>query len=478
MTRRRRAVRPDDIIRDGVAGTTHCGGFSFPTFAALLAERNAPVDYGQQAAAIGTTHKDLICSDWPSDYGTLNDRNITYNAHLLAMNYQGGVKQPVPLRTRLEWKQNADMWDCFLGMVIPFSGSDPDRRHLDYTFNPLDLFDRESGMSLSRDVATLDWDEIQKRHGAFYCAEGQYVVANLGPQDYAQLKKSEFGNTKIGQLIETFGKAPGLTPQTPEVGWQYLVDQGVITNDQLTRLKQTGRTKTYLTWIDEATPGWQEFEPTEPEGLIATPMTVATLAWSLLRRYMPREGVAEAVSQSLRGAYERGDATVKGAVTALLGGAAPDSAAGEQALEAFSFKASMAFIMSILSPPKLMPGELASTPSFKETMLDKAAFDEITNDDDKKKVTDMFDGFVQTVAACHDQASLDAALKAADTAFRDLKVERYMLGEDRQLVGRKTGLMLYAAPPCFTVWAQTPFMGNANVLQYVASAIHESLANP
>ena len=456
-----------DIVTDGDGGSKHCGGYSFSSIQALMAEQGtAPVSL-DRAAATGSTVHDLIRSDWPSDYDPLGDRKENYNAHLLAVNYQGGCKQVVPLKTRLAWKQNADMWDCFLGMVVPFAKFDPDPRYRNYTYNPLDLYDRESAVSLANDAARLDWKAFQQQHGAFYCSEGQYVAINLGPQDFAQLKKSQFGGTKLGALIDAFQAAPGLTPDRPEIGWNHLLQKGLISPEFYKHLENSDRTHVYLTWIDEGSPGWQEFEPVEPNGLIATPMTVATLAWSLLHRYLPREGIARTFEQALTDVYASGRAEAQNAVTQLLGGHALNTEGGQQALKALCFQASMGLLLQMLG-----------SADFKTRSLKSAGYEEITNDADKKKVSDAFDGFVATLAASRDQASLDQALMDADNRLRDLKVERLVRDDQGQPVGKKVGLMLYAAPASFAVWAQRPFIANSNVLQYVATAMHERQAAP
>src|SRR5262249_8703097 len=162
---------------------------------------------------------------------------------------------------------------------------------------------------------------------AFYCAEGQYIVANMGPQEGTLLKRSKFGfetkadgtpklgadgkpvMTKLGALIDGFQDAYKQAPahagdpdprtmsaderrKRPESGWNYLAAKGLVSQEMLQRLKDTGRIGSYLEWIPESMDGWQKFGPLDKQNqMIAEPMTVATLAWSLIHRYMPREGI-------------------------------------------------------------------------------------------------------------------------------------------------------------------------------------------
>ena len=155
-------------------------------------------------------------------------------------------------------------------------------------------------------------------HGAFYCAEGQYVVANLGPQEDEKggtlLKQSRYGDTPFGRLIANFIKAPGYAGMSaeerrkhPSIGWEYLVElgenNGGISNEQALILTATDRQGVALDFIDEDVKGWQAYRPKNKEALIARPMTVATLAWGLLRLYMPRDAVAKAIAADIARAY-------------------------------------------------------------------------------------------------------------------------------------------------------------------------------
>jgi hypothetical protein len=73
------------------------------------------------------------------------------------------------------------------------------------------------------------------------------------------------------------------------------------------------------------------------------------------------------------------------------------------------------------------------------------------------------------------QASLDKALEAADDALSDLTVTRtYYNRTTRERTPAKSTVMKYAAPPCFGMWAQQPFLAETGCLRYVATAMHVS----
>ena len=64
--------------------------------------------------------------------------------------------------------------------------------------------------------------------------------------------------------------------------------------NQLSRL--LARHGIALDWVAEEVKGWQAYRPKNEEALIARPMTVATIAWALLRLYMPRDTMARAIA--------------------------------------------------------------------------------------------------------------------------------------------------------------------------------------
>ena len=235
--------KPEDIVADGAAGSTHAGGFS------------AGYNDGSPMA---------IKSDWPSNYGQLGDSNKTYNAHLIAIDYSAGVEDEIPEATLKAYCRNADMWDCASAILVPFADQDPDPKFRDYMYNPLEVFDQQSARDVAAALATLDESTFFERHGAFYCAEGQYVVANLGPQEDENggtlLKKSRYGDTAFGRLIANFIAAPGYAgmsaeqrEKNPQIGWDYLLelgpDNGGITPTQGLILTATDRQGVALDWI-------------------------------------------------------------------------------------------------------------------------------------------------------------------------------------------------------------------------------------
>jgi hypothetical protein len=77
------------------------------------------------------------------------------------------------------------------------------------------------------------------------------------------------------------------------------------------------------------------------------------------------------------------------------------------------------------------------------------------------------------------QSAFDRALAQADEKFGKLTVERSFYS--RQLDERlpaKSMVMKYAAPPCFSMWAQQPFLAETGCLRYVATAMHISQRKP
>ena len=318
---------PEDIVADGAAGATHAGGFS----------AGFDVDGSPMA----------IKSDWPSNYGQLGNNNKTYNAHLIAIDYSAGVEDEIPEETLKAYYRNADMWDCASAILVPFADQDPDPKYRDYMYNPLEVFDQKSARDVAAALATLDERTFFEKHGAFYCAEGQYVVANLGPQEDADggtlLKKSRYGDTAFGRLIDKFHQGAGLCRHVGRGARAASLDRlgvpavarserGGISGEQALILTATDRHGIALDWIPEEVKGWQAYRPKNEEALIARPMTVATIAWALLRLYMPRDAVARAIAGDIGRAYAQGDDKVKEAVKLLIGGADPTTPVGQALL--------------------------------------------------------------------------------------------------------------------------------------------------
>jgi hypothetical protein len=452
---------PDEIVTDGVAGSTHVGGFSEG-----FDEAGTPMS---------------VKSDWPSNYGRLGDNNSTYNAHLLAVDYSGGTEDPIPAATLAAYNHNADMWDCCAAILVPFADQDPDPIYRDYMYNPLEVYDQQSARNVAAALAELDAKKFLAKHGAFYCAEGQYVVANLGPQEDETggtlLKQSRYGNTKFAGLIANFLKAPGYAGMSaeerrrnPAIGWRHLVklgpENGGISADQLMTLTATDRHGIALDWIAEDIKGWQAYRPKDQEALIARPMTVATIAWALLRLYMPRDVMAQAIAVDIARAYAQGDQAVKTSVQTLIGGFDPATPAGQALIAGLAARAATGLLLGLLSSEKVQ-----------QTLLFKAGFNDITNEDDKVRVLAAYQEFLGILqnADYSSQGSLDKALAEADGKFAGLNVTRTFFNRTtQQRVPAKSTVMKYAAPPCFGMWAQQPFLAGTGCLRYVATAMHVS----
>ena len=435
---------PNDIVGKGNGcGAHHAGSFS-------LGFRDAN---GGRPKTLG--------SDWPATYGKLTDSNEKYNAHLIAIDYRGGVRDPIPTETLAAYNRNADLWDCCAGAIVPFTGAELDQAYQNYWYNPLDLYDQKSAVAVAQNLARFDTKKFLTEHGAFYCAEGQFVVANLGPQEQTLLKKSKFGSTEFGRRIDNFLGAPGYRGKSalemrrsPRIGWDHLKQLGManggITAEHYAALQNTDRLNTALEWIPENIKGWQTYRPLQADGLIARPMTVATLAWGLFRNYMPIGGIAQVLTGDVLRAYSAGTPQVKAAITQMCNGQAPTSPAGSAVLSGIALKAAVGFMLGVLSDPTV-----------RGLLLQKAGYEEIKNRADKKTVEAAYDDFVATFKAADftSQASVDKALWEADARLAKVQVERDHL--NKATGGRvviRESLMRYAAPTAFLLWTQHPFL--------------------
>jgi hypothetical protein len=448
---------PAQIAAQANSGLHHAGGFS------------AGYDASGKPVAVQ--------SDWPDGYGAMNDP--TYNAHIIAIDYQGGVRDRIPDATLAAYKRNADMWDCCAGSIVPFAGGDPDQRFTNYAYNPLDAYDQKSLLALAQELAVYDKQDFIAKFGAFYCSEGQFTVANLGPQDATLLKKSKYGNTAWGQRIDNFQAAPGYRNmsveqrrQKPDIGWKYLVSlgprNGGISKAAYDGLRGRLRTAVALEWIPEDVRGWQAYGPINPEALIARPMTVATLAWSLFRRYLPIDGVSRLIVKDILRVNQSGSAQAKAGVRALAGGQDPLGPEGQKAIGGFAIKCAVGLLLGLLSNDGVKAG-----------ILKQAGYEEITNEPDKQQVQRAYAEFLETLknADFTSQEKLDRTLFEADERLAKLSFEQRHLmpgrvGEPRKYLPVRKSLMIYAAPTCLGIWAQHPLFAQTNCFRYVATAMH------
>ena len=257
------------------------------------------------------------------------------------------------------------------------------------------------------------------------------MVANLGPQEDEDggtlLKKSRYGDTAFGRLIDNFIKAPGYAgmsaeerQQHPSIGWEYLLalgpSNGGISGEQALILTATDRHGIALDWVPEEVKGWQAYRPKNEEALIARPMTVATIAWALLRLYMPRDAVARAIATDIARAYAQGRRRgQRRRSSSLIGGADPATPVGQALLAGVAAKAATGLLLGLLSSD-----EVAAS------LLGKAGFNEITDDADKERVLAAYQEFLGILqnADYSTQGALDRALDEADHKLGALTVTR------------------------------------------------------
>jgi hypothetical protein len=195
-------------------------------------------------------------------------------------------------------------------------------------------------------------------------------------------------------------------------------------------------------------------------------MTVATMAWTLLRLYMPRDAVARAIASDIGRAYAQGNKAVKQSVGLLVGGADPTTPTGQALLAGVAAKAATGLLLGLLSSEEVAASLLA-----------KAGYNEITTDADREKVLAAYKEFLSILqnADYSTQSSLDRALAEADAKLGALTVTRTFLNQaTQQRMPAKSTVMKYAAPACFGMWAQQPFLAETGCLRYVATAMHLS----
>ena len=181
---------------------------------------------------------------------------------------------------------------------------------------------------------------------------------------------------------------------------------------------------------------------------------------------MPRDAVARALAADIARAHAHGNDAVKASVATLVGGAVPTTPTGQALLAGVAAKAATGLLLGLLSSEEVTA-----------SLLSKGGFNEITNDADKAKVLAAYQDFLAILqnADYSTQSSLDRALAEADAKLGELTVMRSFYSTlMRQRMPTESTVMKYAAPPCFGMWAQQPFLAGTGCLRYVATAMHLS----
>ena len=205
--------KPEDIVADGAAGSTHAGGFS--------------AGYNIDGSPMA------IKSDWPSNYGQLGDSNKTYNAHLIAIDYSAGVEDEIPEATLKAYCRNADMWDCASAILVPFADQDPDPKFRDYMYNPLEVFDQQSARDVAAALATLDEQHLLREARRLLLRRRSICRRQSRPAGRRErrhaVEEEPLRRHRVRRLIANFIEAPGYAgmsaeqrEKNPEIGWDYL----------------------------------------------------------------------------------------------------------------------------------------------------------------------------------------------------------------------------------------------------------------
>lgn len=436
----------DQLLEGAAGGMTHAGGY-------------IPGWYkGKQVS---------VRSDWPADYGILNDDNITYNAHIFAIDYQAGTTNTIPKKTLDNYHLNYALWDIFTGLNIPFVKKSKVIEFQDYKNNPLEVYDRTSLDNLAKVTGSLDKDKIKFTS---YCAEGQWNTMNLAPNIF--IKKGIY--PAIDKFITTFQSAPKYSSmnhsqktQYPEIGWQWLQEKGVLNKEQVKNILTTRRNSIYLDWVDDAIQPWTKYKPQRSDGLIADPMSIGTLARMLLRSYFPREAVAQAIKTELLNLYTKTKNTqVKQAIESLLEGYAPDSLIGGIALDKAATKISGLQFAMLLHYDK-----------FKDKVFKKLGYQHIISDEDQLKVDLVYEKYINTILDPNlsDRHDFDKALAAIDKQLSEITVEMKVYGpndSEKRTKVEKVRFFMWAPPQAWAFWAQHPDMFNSRSIRYAATAMH------
>lgn len=449
------------ILEDGVGGMTHLGGLF------------AGWDHGQAVA---------VLSEWPSDYGRLDDDRRYYNAHLLAIDYQAGTGKSIPAEVLAAYHQNYASWDAITGLIIPYTQEDKVDEYQDYKNNPLEVVDRQSLLRLAETTASLNPDKITFTS---YCAEGQWNVANLAVN--VPIHKGRFPT--IDAFIGAYQHAPGFAGMSaeerrrnPRIGWEWLKQQGMLTDDQFKNLLLTRRIAIFPDWVPDTIKAWTVYSPQREDGLIADPMNLGTMVRMLLRMYYPREEVARAITDEVSHAYKKGsfkqraairifissekDAGVWDAIKAVLFGDTPFNITGQQKLYRQALRLASGELAFILQIDK-----------FKKNLFAQLGYDHIVDENDQWKVDQLYEQYVNAVLdpSLFSREDFDHKLLELDQRLAKLKVRMNVYGPNDTDKRSKTAVVpffMWAPPQGWVFWTKFPDQFHSRSIRYVTTAMH------
>lgn len=431
-------------VLENAGGSTHIGGYTVGW------QRGKPVS---------------VRSDWPFDYGLLDDENRTYNAHLLAIDYQAGTRDTIPDKVLAAYYHNYQLWDVLTGLLVPFATSAKIKEYQDYSKNPMEMLDSASLEKLANVSATLDKEQIRFTS---YCAEGVWNVANLAPNHL--ITKGKY--PKLDAVIETFQAAPGYVymdekdrRQQPGIGWSHLLAQGVINQKHYESLLLTNRHTVYLDWVDDATP-WKVYRPYHPEGLIGQPFHLARMVRLVIRTFYPREAVALEILKEVNALYEDGDAALRQAIETFLSGRAPNSFLGDKELRVLAMY--------------MASGQVAhglQLPNVKAKLFDRLGYQHIVEIEDQEKVDALFDEYVAALldVDIFDRQAFDNKMRSLDQRMAELKIKMAVYGPEDKDTRTAEAIMpffVWVPPQGWVFWAQFPELFDSQAIRYVATAQH------
>lgn len=434
-----------DILEDTSGGMTHVGGYIASW------KNNKPT---------------AVRSDWPADYGTLNDENRYYNAHLLAIDYQAGTKKHIPDNILNEYHKNYQLWDALTGIIIPYTRASKIEEFQDYKNNPLEASNIESLINLANISATLDKNKI---NFTSYCAEGMWNVANLAVN--VPIVKSKY--PEIDKFITQYQRAPGFKNMNnaqrmrhPEIGWLWLHEQGLISDSAYEGILQTNRQTIYLDWVSNDLTPWTIYQPQREDGLIANPMTLGTLVRMLIRTYYPRESVTKAIINAFESLYKDGDDTVKTAVETVLDGFSPTSLIGERILFEIAYKLANAELAYIVQSDML-----------KNIIFKKLGYEHIVNFEDQEKVENLFLKYVASISDPEfaKRKDFDKKLASLDKELANMKIKMKVYGPNDVKIRTEEKVVpffMWTPPQAWVFWTQHPEEFNSRSLRYIATAMH------
>lgn len=378
--------------------------------------------------------------DKPADYGDPTaGGDPTYWFHMVAFDpskveFQSATK---PGQKEFNgWLHAAQLWRVIDICTVGFASDYPVAALSNYKNNPVELTGADKArpmldkMALAFNAKAPGSAEAAEelRWYAEYCEEGKTATRSHGLNAPINQKSVDRGaiseqSLAVFKQMETVYASAYLKPdgtvdraamfEKPELGYQKLLADGLITERAYGDLEKTGYLGKPFVLSDPNLDSWMAYQPKGVEatpgvdgyGLPYKPISLVGLVRMVLSSNIPRQEIAGNFAEQLKGVQAGTNEAAKAQLNAVLG------QAGAPNVEVFSGVAAAGFQVNVLQ-------------ALKDTVFEKLRFDELSPED-RTQVESFWNRALEIVGnpgMALNREALFGALEKLDAEMSELKM--------------------------------------------------------